>query len=121
MEHANPLLNQILATSQVEHILCPNHHLVTWAVGFMRQWHHLTVEGNSTPGWLLQINTQPEVGDEAYARAPPSSPNFPRQVREFLTLDLHPLGRTIIEWCLNGGQIPSPPLHREPLNCLYRY
>jgi len=137
VEHANLLLNQILATPRVVHILCPNQHLGAWAVGFMPQWiareylarrgvarfrpdqlrparcpllghalHHLTVEGNSIPRWLLQINTQPEVGDEAYDEgARILTEFFHRHLREFLMPDLHPLGRTIIECCLNGGQV----------------
>lgn len=68
--------------------------------------HHLTVEGNSVPRWLLQVNTQPEVGDAAYDEgARMLTEFFHRELRPFLTDDLHPLGRTIIECCLDGGQV----------------
>lgn len=137
VDHANLLLNQIVATPKVVHILTPNQHVGAWKTGFMPQWvsreylarrgvakfkpdqvrparcallghalHHLTVEGNAVPRWLLQVNTQPEVGDEAYdAGAEMLTEFFHRHLREFLAPDLHPLGRTIIECCLDGGQV----------------
>ncbi len=137
VDHANLLLNQIVATPKVVHILTPNQHVGAWETGFMPQWvareylarrgvakfkpdqvrparcpllghalHHLTVEGNAVPRWLLQVNTQPEVGDEAYdAGAEMLTEFFHRHLREFLSPDLHPLGRTIIECCLDGGQV----------------
>jgi hypothetical protein len=38
VDHANLLLNQILATPKVVHILCPNQYVGAWKVGFMPQW-----------------------------------------------------------------------------------
>lgn len=137
VDHANLLLNQIVATPKVVHILTPNQHVGAWEMGFMPQWitreylarrgvakfkpdqvrparcallghalHHLTVEGNALPRWLLQVNTQPEVGDEAYDEgAEVLTEFFHRHLREFLHADLHPLGRTIIECCLDRGQV----------------
>jgi len=137
VDHANLLLNQIVATPKVVHILCPNQHIGAWKTGFMPQWlareylarrgvakfkadhirparcsllghalQHLTLEGTSVPRWLLQVNTQPEVGDAAYDEgAEILTAFFHEHVREFLTPDLHPLGRTIIECCLDGGQV----------------
>lgn len=137
VEHANLLLNQIVATPKVVHILCPNQHIGAWKTGFMPQWlareylarrgvakfkmdqirparcallghalQHLTLEGSSVPRWLLQVNTQPEVGDAAYDEgAEILTAFFNEYVREFLTPELHPLGKTIIECCLDGGQV----------------
>ena len=137
VDHANLLLNQIVATPKVVHILCPNQHIGAWKTGFMPQWlareylarrgvakfkadhirparcallghalQHLTLEGTSVPRWLLQVNTQPEVGNAAYDEgAEMLTAFFHKHVREFLTPDLHPLGRTIIECCLDGGQV----------------
>ncbi len=137
VDHANLLLNQIVATPKVVHILTPNQHVGAWEMGFMPQWitreylarrgvakfrpdqirparcallghalHHLTVEGNALPRWLLQVNTQPEVGDEAYDEgAEVLTVFFHKHLREFLHDDLHPLGRTIIECCLDHGQV----------------
>ncbi len=38
VNHANLLLEQILATSRVYYILCPNQYVGAWRVGFMPQW-----------------------------------------------------------------------------------
>ncbi len=137
VEHANLLLNQIVATPKVVHILCPNQHVGAWKTGFMPQWlareylarrgvakfksdqirparcallghalQHLTLEGNSAPRWLLQVNTQPEVGDAAYDEgAEILTEFFHKHIRSFMVPELHPLGKTIIECCLDGGQV----------------
>lgn len=137
VEHANLLLNQIVATPKVVHILCPNQHIGAWKTGFMPQWltreylarrgvakfkadqicparcpllghalQHLTLEGNSVTRWFLQVNTQPEVGDAVYDEgAEILTDFFHTHIREFMTPDLHPLGKTIIECCLDGGQV----------------
>ena len=137
VEHANLLLNQIVATPKVVHILCPNQHIGAWKTGFMPQWvtreylarrgiakfktdqiaparcpllghalQHLTVEGSSVSRELLQVNTQPEVGEAAYEEgAEILTAFFHKYLREFMVPDLHPLGKTIIECCLDGGQV----------------
>ncbi len=137
VEHANLLLNQIVATPKVVHILCPNQHVGAWKMGFMPQWlareylarrgvakfkpdqiaparcsllghalQHLTLEGYSVPRWLLQVNTQPEVGDAAYDEgAEMLTDFFHAHIKQFMTPELHPLGKTIIECCLDGGQV----------------
>ncbi|MGC9054764.1 MAG: DUF4914 family protein, partial [Candidatus Hydrogenedens sp.] len=38
VNHANLLLEQILASPRVYHILCPNQHIGAWKVGFAPQW-----------------------------------------------------------------------------------
>ena len=56
------------------------------------------------PRWFLQVNTQPEVGDEAYDQgAALLTRFFHEQVTEYLQPDLSPVGRQIIDCCLAGG------------------
>jgi hypothetical protein len=38
VDQANLLLEQMLSTSKVRYILCPNQHIGAWAVSFMPQW-----------------------------------------------------------------------------------
>ncbi|GMU20417.1 MAG: hypothetical protein AMXMBFR13_05140 [Phycisphaerae bacterium] len=62
------------------------------------------VEGRWLPTDLLEVNTQPEVGDEAYdAGAEQLYAFFHRELRGYLEADLLPLGRQIIECCLQRG------------------
>lgn len=68
--------------------------------------YSLTVEGTSIPRWFLEVNTQPEVGDEAYDQgAAILGKFFHEQLRGFLEPDLHPLGRQIIDCCLQNGSV----------------
>lgn len=68
--------------------------------------HQLHVEGSLIARWFLQVNTQPEVGDEAYDRGAEILYGFFRsQLQTFPDEDLHPLGRKIIECCLEGGSL----------------
>ena len=137
VQHANLLLDQIVATPKVVHILCPNQYVGAWETGFMPQWltreylarrgvakfkpdqirparcpllghalQHLTLEGNAVSNWFLQVNTQPEVGDAAYDEGAEILTNFFHEhIKQFMVDDLHPLGKTIIECCLDGGQV----------------
>jgi hypothetical protein len=67
---------------------------------------NLTVEGTPITRWFLQVNLQPEVGDEAYDRgAAMLTEFFHQQIREFLQPDLLPHGRQIIECCLQNGTV----------------
>lgn len=68
--------------------------------------HQLQVEGRMIARWFLQVNTQPEVGDEAYDEgAIMLTEFFHTCLREFYVPDLAPLGRRIIECCLDGGTV----------------
>jgi hypothetical protein len=68
--------------------------------------YQLQIEGRMIPRWLLQVDTQPEVGPEAYdAGAKILETFFHKQLRQFLEPDLSPLGREIIECCLAGGTV----------------
>jgi hypothetical protein len=66
----------------------------------------LTVEGYSIPRWFLQVDTQPEVGPEAYdAGAAMLEEFFRSHVTEFLQADLDPLGKQILEQFLAGADL----------------
>jgi hypothetical protein len=66
----------------------------------------MQVEGRGIPRWFLQVETQPEVGTEAYDRgAEILYEFFERQLKKFDHPDLLPLGRKIIECCLNHGTV----------------
>lgn len=66
----------------------------------------LQVEGRAIPRWFLQVNTQPEVGDEAYDQGAEMLYGFFRRELEGLRHDdLLPLGRKIIECCLSRGSV----------------
>ncbi|MEJ5200712.1 MAG: DUF4914 family protein [Anaerolineales bacterium] len=68
--------------------------------------HQLHVEGSLIARWFLQVNTQPEVGDAAYDQGAELLYGFFRnQLGTFLEDDLNPLGRKIIECCLDGGTL----------------
>jgi hypothetical protein len=66
--------------------------------------------------WFLQVDTQPEVGEEAYDQGARILQSFFVQcLQDYLEPDLDPLGRQIIQCCLDGGGleayerlIPSP-------------
>lgn len=66
----------------------------------------LTVEGRTVPKWFLQVHAQPEVGEEGYdAGARLLATYFEEHLKPFVNDDLHPLGRSIIEYCLSGGDV----------------
>ncbi len=68
--------------------------------------HQLQVEGRFVSRWFLQVNTQPEVGSGGYdAGARILYDFFREQLNLFLVDDLDPLGRRIIECCLDNGSV----------------
>jgi hypothetical protein len=68
--------------------------------------HQLHVEGRMVARWFLQVDTQPEVGEAAYDLGAKILDNFFRRcLVEYLTTDLEPMGRQIIECCLDGGRL----------------
>ncbi len=67
---------------------------------------HLQVEGTVISHWFLQVETQPEVGVEGYDRGAAQLQAFFReQLSKFLEADLDPVGRQIIQCCLDGGKV----------------
>jgi hypothetical protein len=66
----------------------------------------LMVEGRIIGSWFLEVNKQPEVGDEAFdAGAGILREFFHREISQFLVDDLLPTGRKIIECCLENGSV----------------
>ncbi len=66
----------------------------------------IVVEGRTIGSWFFEVDRQPEVGAEAYDRgAEILHEFFVKELTQFLEDDLHPVGRKIIECCLNNGTI----------------
>jgi hypothetical protein len=56
--------------------------------------------------WFLQVDTQPEVGEEAYDKGAAILYDFFRRcLADYDTPELTPLGRQIIECCLDNGNL----------------
>ncbi len=82
---------------QIAHARCA---LLGYALRSMR------IEGIPITHGFLEVNTQPEVGDEGYDQGAQILVNFFREhVTQFLEPDLSPVGRKIIECCLDSGTI----------------
>ncbi|MBN1248695.1 MAG: DUF4914 family protein [Anaerolineae bacterium] len=68
--------------------------------------HQLQLEGRFVARWFLQVNSQPEVGNDGYDQGARILYDFFRQqLNLFLTDTLDPLGRSIIECCLDQGSV----------------
>jgi hypothetical protein len=68
--------------------------------------HQLQVEGRMIARWFLQVDTQPEVGEEAYDKGAEMLHAFFREcLADFRDEDLDPLGRDIIACCLDNGKV----------------
>jgi hypothetical protein len=72
-------------------------------LGYVPKSMHL--EGSLIPNWFLQVETQPEVGLEAYAAGAKILHNFFRQqLQPYLDFkEFDPLGRKIVERALGGA------------------
>ncbi|MEM5776516.1 MAG: DUF4914 family protein, partial [Anaerolineaceae bacterium] len=68
--------------------------------------HQIQVEGQQIPRWFLQVDTQPEVGEDVYDQGAETLEVFFHQcLQDYLGDDLHPIGRQIIDCCLSGGKL----------------
>lgn len=66
----------------------------------------LKVDGTFLPKGLLQVNHQPEVGNEGYEAGAKILANFfKRELKKFATPELDPLGKKIIECCMSDGNL----------------
>jgi hypothetical protein len=67
----------------------------------------MQIEGLTIPRWFLEVNTQPEVGNEAYdAGAQKLADFFAVQLQPYLEeSNLNAQGRQIIECALDGGSL----------------
>jgi hypothetical protein len=67
---------------------------------------NMRIEGTSIHHWFLEVDTQPEVGPEAFDEgARILAGFFDRELRKYLQPELNPEGRKIIECCLDGGSV----------------
>ncbi|HNT33912.1 MAG TPA: DUF4914 family protein [bacterium] len=74
--------------------------LLGYALSSMR------IEGVRVAHWFLEVNTQPEVGNEGYDKgAAILREFFCKHLVSFLEPDLSDLGRMIIECCLQDGTV----------------
>lgn len=68
--------------------------------------YNIHIEGSQLSRWFLQVDTQPEVGEEAYdAGAQIWKDFFKRYLTDFNQSDLSNLGRDIITCCLDNGTV----------------
>jgi len=68
--------------------------------------HQLQVEGRMVARWFLQVDTQPEVGEQAYDEgAKILTEFFAMCLADFQSADLDPLGKQIVTCCLDGGTL----------------
>jgi hypothetical protein len=68
--------------------------------------NQIQVEGQQIPKTFLQVEKQPEVGLKAYDAGAEILQSFAAAcLQEYLVEDLHPLGRQIIECCLENGSL----------------
>lgn len=66
----------------------------------------LKVDGEYIPKDLLEVNRQVEVGNDGYdAGSKILSDFFKKELEKFLTPDLDPLGKRIIQTCLHDGTL----------------
>ena len=67
---------------------------------------NMRIEGTMIPRWFLQVDTQPEVGQDAYDEgARILTEFFHEEIKNSLVPDLDELGRNIIDYCLSNGDI----------------
>ena len=66
----------------------------------------LKVDGTYLPKGFLQVNHQPEVGNEGFeAGAKILSQFFKKELAKYITPELNPLGKKIIECCISDGSL----------------
>ncbi len=79
----------------------------------------ITIEGSKIPSRFLKVYKQPEVGEEGYDKGAELLYDFFRkELQQYLQPDLLPLGRKIIEACLNGASVEE---YNELLPMEYKY
>jgi hypothetical protein len=67
---------------------------------------NMQFEGSIVADKFLEVNNQPEIGNEGYDKGAQILYNFfCQELRQFLVPELNPLGRKIIECCINKGSL----------------
>ena len=68
--------------------------------------HQIHIEGQQIARWFLQVDTQPEVGPEAYDQGAMILRDFFHEyLKDFLRDNLSLLGKQIITCCLDDGSL----------------
>ena len=89
--------NAKLRSDQYQYARCP-------LLGY--ELTYLTLEGSKIPSRFLQVYKQPEIGTEGYDKGADILYDFFRtELQKYLTPDLSPTGRMIIEACLSGASV----------------
>lgn len=66
----------------------------------------IKIDGMLMPKGILKVNTQPEVGNEAYdIGAKMLTDFFKRELEKYNTSDLNPLGKEIIQACMEDASV----------------
>lgn len=66
----------------------------------------MQVEGTPMPPVLLDVEKQPEVGPEGYEAGMTILQNFfEKELKQFLHPDMDPVGKKIIECCMDKGTV----------------
>ncbi len=81
--------------------------------------NYVTIEGAKIPSRFLKVYKQPEVGEEGYDKGAEMLYDFfKKELQKYLQPELLPLGRKIIEACLNGASVEE---YNQLLPMEYQY
>jgi len=67
--------------------------------------HQLQVEGRMIARWFLQVDTQPEIGEEAYDAGAKILQDFFQKCSRISRSGPGPLGKQIVNCFLDGGKL----------------
>ena len=89
--------NAKLRSDQYQDARCP-------LLGY--ELNYLTIEGAKIPSRFLQVHRQTEVGIEGYdAGAQILYDFFKKELQNFISTDLSPVGKRIIDACMSGATV----------------
>ena len=89
--------NAKLRSDQYQNARCP-------LLGY--ELNYLTIEGAKIPSRFLQVHRQSEVGIEGYdAGAQILYDFFKKELQNFISTDLSPVGKRIIDACMSGATV----------------
>lgn len=134
VNQANILLKQVINSPETHYIVTPNQHVGAYKTSFAPQWvareyitengfkfnklnksactvlgytpDSISIFGKEIPAYLFDTSLQKEVGKEAFAKGAEILEHFfEKQLQQYMTDDLDPVGRKIIDLFLAGGSI----------------
>jgi len=89
--------NAKLRSDQYQNARCP-------LLGY--ELNYLTIEGSKIPSRFLQVHRQSEVGTDGYdAGAKMLYDFFKKELKPYLTPELSPVGKRIIDACMSGATV----------------